>query len=289
MKQCLKCGNHMDINSLFCNKCGTKNSDESVKKFCYNCGKKIDNETIFCTECGIQINESTNLNTTTPIHQIIKSKSTFLWILLIISLIIFFASIVNGNNKIENNPIDSIYSAFTAKVNKNQEDKDKEATTKIQTNSHNKGIIYGLNPYGDGFLSIRDTVPRNGNSHEIGRLYNGDIVNIVGKFGSWYKIKLRNTNGYGYIKNTWVKQNKYIINNKKPTKDTNKTNDESQNKISLFIYQSLQNYIISNTTQPEEEKVDYEIIEETNETNNSSKSDKDILTMPISYEGNETF
>lgn len=283
MKQCLKCGNHMDIDSLFCNKCGTKNLDESIKKFCYNCGKKIDNETIFCTECGIQINESTNLNTTKPIHQIIKSKSTFLWVLLIISLTIFFASMVNArNNKIKDNPIDS-------KVNKTQ-----EAPKTIKTDIHNKGIIYGLNPYGDGFLSIRDTVPRNGNSHEIGRLYNGDIVNIVGKVGSWYKIKLKNTNGYGYIKNTWVKQNKYIINKKKPTEDTNKTNDESQNKISLFLYQSVENYIVPNTTKPEQENEDHVIkedglMEETNATNNSSKSDKDILTMPISYEGNGTF
>ncbi len=62
------------------------------------------------------------------------------------------------------------------------------------------GVIYGLDPYGDGFLSIR-TKPR---GREIGRLYNGNKVEILGKRGKWYKIKTLNTGLVGWSHANWI-------------------------------------------------------------------------------------
>ncbi|MDD5405532.1 MAG: SH3 domain-containing protein [Sulfurovaceae bacterium] len=66
-------------------------------------------------------------------------------------------------------------------------------------------IVYGLDPNRDGFLSIRNVIPKNGNSREIGRLYNGDAVKIVEKQGHWYKIKLKDSDGYGWCHENWIK------------------------------------------------------------------------------------
>ena len=63
-----------------------------------------------------------------------------------------------------------------------------------------KGIVYGLNPNGDGFLSIR-TKP---NGTEIGRLYNGDMLQILEKRGKWYKIKKLSTGEIGWSFGKWI-------------------------------------------------------------------------------------
>lgn len=62
------------------------------------------------------------------------------------------------------------------------------------------GIVYGLDPYGDGFLSIR----RQPKSTEIGRLYNSSKVEILGKRGKWYKVKDLSTGVVGWSHGKWI-------------------------------------------------------------------------------------
>jgi len=62
------------------------------------------------------------------------------------------------------------------------------------------GTVYGLNPNGDGFLSVR----RKPRSKEIGRLYNGDRVEILGRSGKWYKIKDIKSGRIGWSHSNWI-------------------------------------------------------------------------------------
>jgi hypothetical protein len=48
------------------------------------------------------------------------------------------------------------------------------------------GVIVGLDPRGDGFLSVRGGP--GGNYAELDRLHNGNIVYICGARGAWYPI-----------------------------------------------------------------------------------------------------
>ena len=63
------------------------------------------------------------------------------------------------------------------------------------------GLVHGLDPHGDGFLSIR----KKPNSTETGRLYNGDKVEIVGRSGKWYKIKDPRTGRIGWSYGKWIR------------------------------------------------------------------------------------
>jgi len=63
------------------------------------------------------------------------------------------------------------------------------------------GVVFGLDPYGDGFLSIR----KKPNSTEIGRLYNGDRVEILGRSGKWYKIRDSRTGKIGWSYGKWIR------------------------------------------------------------------------------------
>ena len=65
------------------------------------------------------------------------------------------------------------------------------------------GTVYGLDPNGDGFLSIR----RRPNSKEIGRLYNGDRVEILGRSGKWYQIKNIKSRKVGWSHSNWIMVN----------------------------------------------------------------------------------
>ncbi len=64
-----------------------------------------------------------------------------------------------------------------------------------------KGTVYGLDPQGDGFLSIR----KKPNSTEIGKLYNGDKVEILEKSGKWYKIKDIRSGIEGWSHSNWIR------------------------------------------------------------------------------------
>jgi hypothetical protein len=48
------------------------------------------------------------------------------------------------------------------------------------------GVIVGLNPRGDGFLSVRSGPA--GRYSELDRLYNGNIVHICGYRGAWMAV-----------------------------------------------------------------------------------------------------
>ena len=48
------------------------------------------------------------------------------------------------------------------------------------------GVIVGLNPRGDGFLSVRSGPA--GKYSELDRLYNGNIVHICGYRGAWMAV-----------------------------------------------------------------------------------------------------
>jgi len=64
-----------------------------------------------------------------------------------------------------------------------------------------KGIVSGLDPNGDGFLAIR-TKP---NGTQIGRLYNGDNIQILNKRGKWYNIRKVSTGETGWSFGKWIK------------------------------------------------------------------------------------
>lgn len=63
------------------------------------------------------------------------------------------------------------------------------------------GTVYGLDPHGDGFLSIR----KKPNSTEIGRLYNGDKVEILGKKNKWFKIRAVRSGTVGWSHSHWIR------------------------------------------------------------------------------------
>jgi len=63
------------------------------------------------------------------------------------------------------------------------------------------GLVHGLDPHGDGFLSIR----RKPNKTEIGRLYNGDKVEILGRSGKWYKVEDPRTGRIGWSYGKWIR------------------------------------------------------------------------------------
>ena len=63
------------------------------------------------------------------------------------------------------------------------------------------GIVHGLDPYGDGFLSLRSK-PR---GVEIGRLYNNNKVIILNKRGQWYKVKDIASYKKGWVFGKWLR------------------------------------------------------------------------------------
>ena len=76
----------------------------------------------------------------------------------------------------------------------------KHLVLKNNYTTRNIGIVYGLDSRGDGFLSIR----RKPKSTEIGRLYNGSRVEILGKRGKWYKVRDLNTGTVGWSHGKWI-------------------------------------------------------------------------------------
>lgn len=63
------------------------------------------------------------------------------------------------------------------------------------------GTVYGLDPHGDGFLSIR----KYPNATEIGRLYNGDQVEILDRSGKWLKIRAMGSGIVGWSHGNWIR------------------------------------------------------------------------------------
>jgi hypothetical protein len=78
----------------------------------------------------------------------------------------------------------------------------KHLVPKYRYSTKKIGIVYGLDPNNDGFLSIRQKP----NSREIGRLYNEARVEILGKHGKWYKIKTFNSGLIGWAYSKWIRE-----------------------------------------------------------------------------------
>ena len=71
----------------------------------------------------------------------------------------------------------------------------------VVSKQKNIGIVYGLDPRGDGFLAMR----KKPNSTQIGKLYNGDRVEILSKSGKWYKIKDLKSGRVGWSHGNWIR------------------------------------------------------------------------------------
>ncbi len=68
------------------------------------------------------------------------------------------------------------------------------------------GVVMGLDPNGDGFLSLR----KKPKAKEISKLYNGDKVEILDKRGKYYKVKDFKSGKEGWSHKNWIKVNKEV-------------------------------------------------------------------------------
>lgn len=99
------------------------------------------------------------------------------------------------------------------------------------------GIVHGLDPNGDGFLSLRKK-PR---STEIGRLYNGDKVEILGRRGEWYKVKDLRYNRIGWSHSNWIRIDYYA------SRDYTSKKKKSQKVVSYYAKLSHQDHYNART------------------------------------------
>ncbi len=79
--KCLNCNNEINVNSNFCEFCGSKvEKNKQVNLFCTNCGSKIDGGN-FCSKCGTKVsnnemvNDSNAINNNVSINQEINNNS----------------------------------------------------------------------------------------------------------------------------------------------------------------------------------------------------------------------
>jgi len=84
---------------------------------------------------------------------------------------------------------------------------DKDAINNIErvkkiNSTQQYGEVYGLDPRGDGFLSIR----KKPKGREIAKLYNGSKVKILGKKGKWYKVKDVQSAKTGWSHSNWIQK-----------------------------------------------------------------------------------
>ena len=90
MKKCIKCGQELANDALFCHICGEKQSPK--QKFCSNCSAPITREGVFCSNCGAK-NESTNKMTESKIKKITnKIKLNYS----IVGFVLFFTVVSLG-------------------------------------------------------------------------------------------------------------------------------------------------------------------------------------------------
>jgi len=89
------------------------------------------------------------------------------------------------------------------------------------TSSNKVGVVYGLDPDGDGFLSLR-TKPT---GREIGKLYESDKLKILAKRGKWYKVKTVSTGQVGWVHGNWVKISNAIMSHNKESSSVSTSGD----------------------------------------------------------------
>jgi hypothetical protein len=69
------------------------------------------------------------------------------------------------------------------------------------------GVVRGLNPRGDGFLSVR--AAPSASRREIGRLYNGRQVYVCQTRGAWYGIVYGRPGGDCGVTTPWIRRLPY--------------------------------------------------------------------------------
>ena len=60
LRKCESCGAELPIDSVFCNKCGTKQGELETEVImashtCPNCGERLEDGDAFCTSCGYKL------------------------------------------------------------------------------------------------------------------------------------------------------------------------------------------------------------------------------------------
>jgi uncharacterized protein YraI len=93
------------------------------------------------------------------------------------------------------------------------------SSSNTNTTSNKEGVVSGLDPNGDGFLSLRSK-PK---GRELGRLHNGDKLTILNQRGKWYKVKTASSGQVGWAHGDWVRVSS--INNSRITSKNNVPKD----------------------------------------------------------------
>lgn len=77
MKYCQQCGNKLNSDSVFCDKCGTQVADieKVATMFCANCGTKIPATSNYCANCGFSTNSSNSSNQASVLKDIAYNES----------------------------------------------------------------------------------------------------------------------------------------------------------------------------------------------------------------------
>lgn len=65
LMKCWNCGAELQDGVLFCRECGSKVSQQEIKKFCRECGHELQQDAKFCSFCGTKV-ESINSNNNSP-------------------------------------------------------------------------------------------------------------------------------------------------------------------------------------------------------------------------------
>lgn len=110
---CPECGNKLQNEAIFCDKCGFRVvKEENKTKFCFNCGEKIDVNAELCPKCGVRlinpIKNSANVllsSSQKKIGEGIDSVSRYITarnIVIVLSVIIIIALIASSPAIIEN-------------------------------------------------------------------------------------------------------------------------------------------------------------------------------------------
>ncbi|GEM_PF-4189664 len=75
------------------------------------------------------------------------------------------------------------------------------ASSKTNHKAAKIGIVYNLDPNGDGFLTLRSKP----NGRQIGKLYPDNKLTILAQKGSWYKVKVLKSGKTGWAYGEWIK------------------------------------------------------------------------------------
>ena len=119
---CPECGNRLERDAVFCDKCGFKIRQNNKTKFCSACGEKIDFNAEICPKCGVRLlNPFANSARDTLVKSKSKAESfsakyiTLKNILIVVLILIIIALVFSAPSIIDAltpyNEVDSSYIA----------------------------------------------------------------------------------------------------------------------------------------------------------------------------------